>query len=55
MPGSEVYAQGQHLAMRWAFNENVGKQRVVVGQEVWSEIISAGRPVCLEVKQGKAN
>jgi len=52
-PGSEVYAQGQHLARRWVLFENVGEQRVVVGLEVWSEIFSAGRPICLEVKQIK--
>ena len=53
--GSEVYANGQHLAMRRVLDENVGEQRVVVGREVWSEIISAGRPICLIVKQGEAN
>jgi hypothetical protein len=30
----EVYAQGQHLAMRWVLDENVGEQTVVVGIEV---------------------
>jgi len=54
-PGSEVYAQGQYLAIRWVLDENVGEQRVVLGLEVWSEIIWAGRPICLELKQGKAN